>query len=142
MTSTPDGWFQDPFALHEARYISHGKATKLVRDGASESYDPPPTEVISADVLHAAPSHGAPDDRPQWVSEGQEFERQWQGGDGSGDGTPGPEENMVDRLIIPVLTPLPSQRNPGRSAPRRILPTLIFLLVVGGIGALFAFGAL
>jgi hypothetical protein len=49
---------------------------------------------------------------------------------------------MVDQLIIPVLTPLPSQRNPGRGAPRRILPTLIFLLVVGAIGALFAFGAL
>jgi len=98
--------------------------------------------VITADMLHAAPSHAAPEDRPQWVSEGQEFERQWQGGDGSSGAPPVPEENMVDRLIIPVLTPLPSQRNPGRSAPRRILPTLIFLLVVGGIGALFAFGAL
>jgi hypothetical protein len=142
MTSTPDGWFEDPFALHEARYISHGKATKLVRDGTSESYDPPPTEVIPARELLAAPSRATPDDRPQWVSQGQEFERQWQGSDGDGGGPPVPEENMVDRLIIPVLTPLPSQRNPGRSPPRRIVPTLIFLLAVSGIGALFAFGIL
>jgi hypothetical protein len=141
MTSTPDGWFQDPFAVHEARYISHGRATKLVRDGTSESYDPPPTESITAHVLEAAPSHATPD-RPEWVSEGQEFERQWQGSDGYGGGPPLPEENMVDRLIIPVLTPLHSRRYPGLSFPRRILPTLIFLVVVGGIGALFAVGIL
>jgi hypothetical protein len=141
MTSTPDGWFQDPFALHEARYISHGRATKLVRDGTSESYDPPPTEVITPDVLQAAPTHATPD-RPQWVSQGQEFERQWQGSEGYDGGPPGPEENMVDRLIIPVLTPLHSRRYPGLSVGRRILPTLIFFLVVGGIGALFAVGVL
>jgi hypothetical protein len=141
MTSTPDGWFRDPFALHEARYISHGRATKLVRDGTSESYDPPPTESITTDVLQAAPSHATPD-RPQWVSEGQEFERQWHGSDGYGGGPPLSEENMVDRLIIPVLTPLHSKRYPGLSVRRRILPTLIFLLVVGGIGALFAVGIL
>ena len=141
MTSTPDGWFQDAFALHEARYISHGKATKLVRDGTSESYDPPPTELITAQVLHAAPSHATPD-RPQWVSQGQEFERQWGVGDGHGGRPPLPEENMVDRLIIPVLTPLHSRRYPGLNASTRFVPTLIFFLAVGGIGALFAFGIL
>jgi hypothetical protein len=39
-----EGWFTDPFGLHEARWLSFGKPTKLVRDGAVESYDEPPAE--------------------------------------------------------------------------------------------------
>ena len=50
------GWYDDPFRLHEARYFSAGKPTKLVKDGDVESYDEPPSE----DVLEsgAAPSSG------------------------------------------------------------------------------------
>jgi hypothetical protein len=36
------GWYQDPYAIHEHRYFSAGLPTKLVRDGLQESYDPPP----------------------------------------------------------------------------------------------------
>jgi hypothetical protein len=36
------GWYQDPFRLHEARYFSAGRPTKLVRDGSAERYDEPP----------------------------------------------------------------------------------------------------
>jgi hypothetical protein len=36
------GWFDDPFRLHDARYFSAGRPTKLVRDGTAESYDEPP----------------------------------------------------------------------------------------------------
>ena len=36
------GWQSDPFDLHEQRYFSQGKPTKLVRDGGIEAYDPPP----------------------------------------------------------------------------------------------------
>ena len=36
------GWYQDPYAIHEHRYFSAGRPTKLVRDGGRESYDPPP----------------------------------------------------------------------------------------------------
>jgi len=39
------GWYEDPFGLHEERYISAGRATKLVRDGDVESYDEPPSET-------------------------------------------------------------------------------------------------
>jgi hypothetical protein len=39
-----EGWFTDPFGRHEARWLSFGKATKLVRDGDVESYDEPPDE--------------------------------------------------------------------------------------------------
>ena len=39
------GWFEDPFRLHEARYFSAGRPTKLVRDGNVESYDEPPSDT-------------------------------------------------------------------------------------------------
>jgi hypothetical protein len=38
----PEGWYQDPFRLHEARYFSAGRPTRLVRDGDVQSYDEPP----------------------------------------------------------------------------------------------------
>lgn len=38
----PEGWYQDPFRLHEARYFTAGRPTRLVRDGSVESYDEPP----------------------------------------------------------------------------------------------------
>jgi len=39
-----EGWFTDPYRRHEARWLSYGKPTKLVRDGGVESYDDPPDE--------------------------------------------------------------------------------------------------
>lgn len=38
------GWYEDPYRLHEARYFSAGHPTKLVRDGTVESYDEPPSQ--------------------------------------------------------------------------------------------------
>lgn len=37
-----EGWCTDPYGLHEARWISAGSPTKLVRDGAVEAYEPVP----------------------------------------------------------------------------------------------------
>jgi hypothetical protein len=42
-----EGWFTDPFGRHEARWLSDGTPTKLVRDGEVESYDEPPDEEPS-----------------------------------------------------------------------------------------------
>jgi hypothetical protein len=39
-----EGWCTDPFGRHEARWLSEGRPTKLVRDGEVESYDEPPDE--------------------------------------------------------------------------------------------------
>jgi hypothetical protein len=39
-----EGWCTDPFGRHEARWLSTGRPTKLVRDGAVESYDDPPDQ--------------------------------------------------------------------------------------------------
>jgi hypothetical protein len=37
-----EGWFVDPYGRHAARWISDGTPTALVRDGKTESHDPPP----------------------------------------------------------------------------------------------------
>jgi hypothetical protein len=39
-----EGWYTDPFGQHEARWMSDGSPTKLVRDGDEESYEDPPDE--------------------------------------------------------------------------------------------------
>jgi hypothetical protein len=43
MTDTDqEGWFTDPYLLHEERWLSNGRPTKLVKDGGIESFDQPP----------------------------------------------------------------------------------------------------
>ena len=37
-----EGWFTDPYGRHEARWLSDGTPTKLVRDGDATSYEEPP----------------------------------------------------------------------------------------------------
>jgi hypothetical protein len=37
-----EGWYRDPYLVHEDRWYSAGQPTKLVRDGGIEAYDPPP----------------------------------------------------------------------------------------------------
>jgi hypothetical protein len=53
-----EGWFTDPYAIHEARWLSDGRATKLVRDGGVESYDEPPPGAPSVvpERIEALPS--------------------------------------------------------------------------------------
>lgn len=41
--SSEEGWYTDPYGRHEARWMSSGKPTRLVRDSGVESYDEPPT---------------------------------------------------------------------------------------------------
>jgi len=52
-TLPAQGWYRDPYGLHENRYISDGVPTKLVRDGERESYDPPPDEPLKGDLVAA-----------------------------------------------------------------------------------------
>jgi hypothetical protein len=58
-----EGWFTDPFGRHEARWLSFGTPTKLVRDGGVESYDEPPdeetTDVPERIVPEVAANDGA-----------------------------------------------------------------------------------
>jgi len=39
-----EGWYHDPYGRHEARWISAGTPTALVRDGGVEAQDPPPPQ--------------------------------------------------------------------------------------------------
>lgn len=36
------GWYKDPYGIHDDRWISDGIPTKLVRDAGNEHVDPPP----------------------------------------------------------------------------------------------------
>ncbi len=49
------GWYRDPFHLHEDRYFSAGEPTKLVRDGGQECQDEPPDQPYAAADLVRAP---------------------------------------------------------------------------------------
>ncbi len=72
-----EGWCTDPFGRHDARWLSDGTPTKLVRDGEIESFDDPPDEEPTqepqpieeyvaandgADLLRAGGPAGAPTD--------------------------------------------------------------------------------
>ena len=90
-TEPREGWYTDPFGTHEARWISNGAPTKLVRDAGQESYDDPPDEEPSSEpeLIEAAPSsHGEdlyrtddanPDGLPlgQRLQEAAEFGATW-----------------------------------------------------------------
>jgi hypothetical protein len=49
-TMNEEGWYMDPFDRHEARWMSAGTPTALVRDGGVESQDVPPDEPIPAEL--------------------------------------------------------------------------------------------
>jgi hypothetical protein len=50
-TLPAQGWYLDPYGIHQDRYFSAGTATKLVRDGRVEAYDPPPDRPLPSDDL-------------------------------------------------------------------------------------------
>jgi len=56
-----EGWYRDPFGVHEDRWMSQGQPTKLVRDGGTESYDPPP-DLPLPDALVPVPDDDEPGD--------------------------------------------------------------------------------
>ena len=53
MSDIQQGWYEDPWGRHEARYFSAGRPTDLVLDGTVEGHDPPPDEI--PDVFPPAP---------------------------------------------------------------------------------------
>ena len=75
-----EGWYTDPYGRHEARWMSVGSPTKLVRDGGVESYDDPPdeepsqvpTKIVEEPTAGAADRHRADEsesDRPPTAGE-------------------------------------------------------------------------
>jgi hypothetical protein len=43
--SAAEGWYQDPYGSHEARWFSQGTPTALVRDAGIESHEAPPADA-------------------------------------------------------------------------------------------------
>lgn len=41
-----EGWYEDPFEVHEARWFSAGHPTDLVSDAGKESRDAPPDQPL------------------------------------------------------------------------------------------------
>ena len=81
---TAEGWYKDPYRIHDDRWFSDGMATSLVRDGEIESRDPPPdgpipTELVRSETSQASDGSDlrraddaereAPDDRSGAVQE-------------------------------------------------------------------------
>jgi hypothetical protein len=56
-TPLPQGWYRDPYRIHQDRWFSQGQPTKLVRDGGRECYDPVPGQPLpEGDLLPAEQS--------------------------------------------------------------------------------------
>ena len=53
-----EGWYRDPFAIHEDRWMSQGRPTKLVRDGGVEAYDPPPDLPLPTELVPCVSDSG------------------------------------------------------------------------------------
>jgi len=63
MDESLEGWYSDPYGRHEARWMSDGIPTPLVRDGDIEGHDPAPDEPFNATPVRlgddAQPNGGA-----------------------------------------------------------------------------------
>jgi hypothetical protein len=70
-----EGWYTDPHGRHDARWMSAGSPTKLVRDGGVESYDDPPDEEASqqATMIVEEPPPGIDDLRRADELEGEDL---------------------------------------------------------------------
>ena len=57
MDARAQGWYRDPYGVHEDRYFSAGTPSKLVRDKGHESYDAPPDcPLPDGDLIPAEPA--------------------------------------------------------------------------------------
>jgi hypothetical protein len=60
-----EGWFEDPYRIHEDRWYSDGTPTALVRDAGAEAKDPPPSQKApSGPLVRSGPDEASrgPDD--------------------------------------------------------------------------------
>jgi hypothetical protein len=70
---TEEGWYSDPFRVHEHRWFSDGTPTALVRDQGATSQDPPPEmPYLEPPRLIETPSSVAKDDLRRSNEEGPE----------------------------------------------------------------------
>lgn len=70
----PQGWYKDPFGVHEARWFSQGRPTALVRNGSEILRDrPPPDGDYDGPLEPYVPSvirePALPSDPQRWIAE-------------------------------------------------------------------------
>jgi hypothetical protein len=53
------GWYRDPYGVHEDRYFSEGQPTRLVRDSGAEGYDLPPPGPPEAELVEIPDSQAS-----------------------------------------------------------------------------------
>ena len=70
------GWYRDPYLVHEDRYFSAGQPTKLVRDGGIEDYDPPPDGPPKAELVGPERDEVPEQQHSAWQAE-DAAEREW-----------------------------------------------------------------
>lgn len=58
-----EGWYLDPYGVHEERWISDGRPTALVRDGGAESHHAPPATPMPEPLVRPSrdPAAGGSD---------------------------------------------------------------------------------
>lgn len=54
-----EGWYEDPFTIHEYRWFSAGRPTGLVKDGHVEGTDPPPGTEVTGPLVPEHPDQDA-----------------------------------------------------------------------------------
>jgi hypothetical protein len=62
MEETMEGWYTDPYQRHDARWMSQGSPTRLVRDGDTEGSDPmddEPFKVTPVRIESEGPHDGS-----------------------------------------------------------------------------------
>lgn len=57
-----EGWYRDPWGVHDDRWLSGGHPTSLVRDGDVESKDEPPSGLVPGPLIESPPRESGPDD--------------------------------------------------------------------------------
>jgi uncharacterized membrane protein len=123
----PQGWFVAPFGVHELRWFSQGSPTALVRDGRTETTDPPPEESVPGPpVRSTVPSRPGPAGSDPKGADNRDRDVQ---PDGPVDVTGSPAR--TDEVGRPIVAPLASTPGPIISArtdgapltPKRIVRT-------------------
>ncbi len=61
MDESMEGWYTDPYGRHEARWMSQGTPTRLVRDGSAEASDPVTDEpfIVTPVKIEGHPQPGS-----------------------------------------------------------------------------------
>ena len=127
------GWFDDPYGRHEARWISEGVPTSLVRDGKVEKTDPPPEQPIEGPLVQSkAPGHG-----PTFTSDLRRSD--------DAERSPSPQDDQYRTLAFDTMA-RPGLWHPGEELGdpdtpiahrRRLRGVLIFVVglmsVIGGL---------